>query len=217
MRVVLELDDEDIRTGYIRTTVHEEKGTRTGLITLEDLSEMVGRFHRWELGRRRVRMISRFSDSALLAYGENGRKWEACATIAPADYYLISATGKVYHVHLPRLVVWVSNQRISPRIFWTGDDVPTPESRLFPLIIGNTYNSGSVCIGNSGLKCKTPKDIDTYIRQLIETQASHTVTNNTDKLYRALTRKWAPGIGRKYAITLAKLMASSNNGAADDW
>lgn len=207
-KVILELDSVEIITGYITTTKIDDKGQRKGKMPLQAVADLLGDVFHLDAEGRKVTMVTRFAQTALIAFGSNGPKWQAVKEIPPAEYYLISATGKAYKVNIPRLVVFVGNYVNWPRIFWTPDGVLTPDSKLFPLIIGNTYADGKVCTGNTGLKCRTPDEIDAYIRKLIESPASHTVTMHTDRLYKALeTRGWAPGIGRKHGITVAKLLA----------
>lgn len=206
-KVILELDDAEIVTGYVTATKIDEKGQRKGKMPLQAVADLFGQVFDLEAESRRVSMVTRFAQTEMIAFGANGPKWQAIKEIQPADYYLVSATEKAYKVHLPRLVIFVGNYIRWPRLFWTPDAELTTDSKLYPLIIGNTYNDGRVCTGNTGLKCRTPDEIDTYVRRLIESPATHTVTKHTDRMYKALEKRWAPGIGRKHGIPLAKLLA----------
>lgn len=209
--VILELDTEQLHTGYLTAIKKDEKGRRKGKMPLSAVADLLHEIFDWEAARRPVRMFNRFEESPYIALGQNGTKWEAVKEIAPAEYYLVSATGMAYQVTLPRLIVRVGNHITWPKIFWTGAEPLSLSTKIYPLVIGNTYNDGRVCTGTTGLKCTNPEDIDRYIRQIIESPASHTVTGNTDKLYRALATGWAPGIGRKNGITLKRLI-SGNGG-----
>lgn len=208
MKVVIELDDDQVRNGYVHATIHEEKGIRAGMIMLDDLSAMLKRVYRWDMEHRPMTMVSRFNQTGLIAYSQNGPRWEAVKEIPPADYYLISESGASYHVNLPRVVAWVGNFCKWPRLFWTPDETLTAESMVYPLIIGNTYDTGVVCLGTTGLQCKAVSDIDAYVRKVIESQATHTVTGGTDQLFKRLEADgWDPKIGEKRGMTLAKLLA----------
>lgn len=207
-KVILELDDADIITGYIPVTKVDGKGQRKGQMPVGDVADLLRDVFDWDAFRRQVKMISRFDDSPFLAWGQNGAKWQAVKVIEPAEYYLVSVSGQAYPVRLPRLVAKVGNYS-STYLFWTDAQELAPKSKIYPLMIGNIDGRGWVCLGSSGLKCQSPDEIDRYIRQVIEVPATGTYLSHTtdlDKLYRTLTKRWAPGIGRKHGITLDKLL-----------
>jgi len=209
--VILELDEEQIRTGYATVTKVDDKGRRKGKVSLSDVADVLREVFRLDAEGRQVRMVSRFAKNGYLAYGQNGPKWAAVKELPPDDYVLVA--GQAYKVTLPRLVAVVSNYSYNgPRIFWTPDDELTPGSKIYPLMIGNIDSHGSVCLGNTGLHCKTPEDMEKYVRQVVEAPANGhylSAKTNVDKLYRALTKQWAPGIGRKHGTTLGKLLAET--------
>jgi hypothetical protein len=65
---------------------------------------------------------------------------------------------------------------------------------------------------------KKPDEIDTYVRRVIESPATHTVTHGTDELYATLeARGWDPEIGKKHGITLAKLIDQAGEMRAPGW
>lgn len=210
MKVIPELDDEQIRMGFVRTTVVDEKGERTGLISVGDLVQLVGRVFRWDLQHREVKLVSRFDESPFLAFGQNGGRWVAVKDIPPDEYFLTTVTGLAYRVRLPRLVAKVGNYG-SSALFWTDAEVLDAQSSLYPLMIGNISDTGWVCLGSTGLKCEKPENIDKFVRQAIEAPTTGTyLTANTrvERLYEQLAKRWAPGIGRKHRTTLKRLITS---------
>lgn len=206
-KVILELDDEQLRAGYAQVTKVDTIGTRKGSMLLSEVNDLLGDIFQWEAARRTVSMVSRFTRSSLIAFGANGAKWKAVKEIPPAEYYLVAADGSAHRVDLPRLIAGVDSHMTWPRVFWTPVAEVTPDTMIYPLIIGNTYEDGRVCTGNTGLKCKAVDEVDKYIRQLIETPATHTVTGGTEKLYRKLAeRGWDQSIGKKHGISLHELL-----------
>lgn len=158
-------------------------------------------------GKVQARLVSRFNKSDLIAYGQNGTKWRAVSEIQPAEYFLLSTTGKAYPVSLPHLVVAVSNYGW-PYFYWTPDRTITLRTMLYPLLIGNTYTSGNVCLGSTGLRCKVLSDIPTFVKQVIEAPASGHGVTDTDALYSTLSAEgWDKSIGEKHGRSLQKLLA----------
>lgn len=213
-RVILELDKWALSTGYIPVTKVDERGHRKGQMPLSEVATLLHDVFNWDASRRQVTMISRFEDSPFLAFGQNGTKWVAVKVIEPAEYYLVSVSGQAYPVRLPRLVAKVGNHS-STYLFWTEAGELTPKTRLYPLMIGNINKSGWVCIGTGNVRCKSPDEIDQYIRQVIEVPATGTYLEDKtqlDKLYRSLTRRWRTSIGRRHAITLERLWREEERG-----
>lgn len=214
MKVILELDEEDIRSGYITATKADEKGQRRGKMPLNDVADLLREVFNWDAAGRQVKLISRFANSPFLAWGQNGAKWVAIKVIEPTEYYLVSVSGTAYQVRLPRLIARVGSHS-STFLFWTDAAELTPVTRIYPLMIGNIDSHGWVCLGSSGLKCKSPDEIDSYIRQVVEVPATGTYLpekTKVDKLYAQLARGWAQGIGRRHGITLEKLLATEERG-----
>ena len=208
--VILELNRADLASGYITATKIDDKGQRKGKMPLSDVADLLQDIFRFDAGKREVRMISRFEDSPFLAWGQNGSKWVAVKVIEPGSYYLVSVSGKAYEVKLPRLIAKVGNHS-STFLYWVEDGPLTPETKCYPLMIGNIDWRGWVCLGTSGLRCESPDSIDEYVRKVIEVPATGTYLtnpNHMDKLYQTLTKRWASGIGRKHAVKLSKIIAS---------
>ncbi len=208
--LIPELDLEQMGTGFMWVTKQDEKGPQRGLMPVSEVCDTMRELLNWEAAGRHVKLVSRFVESDLLAFGQNGGRWLAVKEISPSTYYLVTRAPEPYQVHLPRLLVVVSNHG-APRIFWTPEERIEVNTKLYPLMIGNTYATGAVCLGNTGLKCSAPDEIDKYIRQVIEAPApylvDHAAGKDIDKLYRALAKRWAPGLGKKHGITVNKLFA----------
>jgi hypothetical protein len=211
LRATIILDDDQVRSGYVPATIHEEQGDRSGLMTITDFANLVGRVFRWSLAGAEVRMISKFDDFPYVAFGQNGDRWVAVKEIPPGEYYLTTVTGLAVRVNLPKLVARVTNEG-SSYVFWTEDEKISLKSKLYPLMIGNISEAGWICLGTTRLKCARPEDIESFIRQVVEAPTTGTYLSDktrVEQLYKALERKWAPGIGRKRATTLEKLLAGS--------
>lgn len=209
MKVILELEQSEIATGYITATKIDDKGSRKGKMPLQVVADLLRGVFDWDASGRQVEMISRFEDSPYIALGQNGSKWVAVKDIPPAPYYLVSVSGQAYQAKLPRLVAKITNYGW-PWLFWTPDKTLGLSTRLFPLVIGNIDVNGRVCLGSTGLKCPTPKDIDRYVKQLIEAPSTGTYLpegTKVDTLYAALAKRWNRSIGKRHAITLKALLA----------
>jgi hypothetical protein len=213
LKAVIELDMAKLHEGFVSITKVDDKGERKGAIPLEQFAALMQDVFHWEMASRKVTMISRFANSPFIAWGQNGARWAAVKEIQPAEYYLVAvASGEAYAAKIPRLVVRVSNYG-TPLIYWTPDEQLAPATKISPLMISNISSEGRVCMGTTGLKCKSPDDIDKFIRQVIEAPADGAYLlgrTKLEKLYRALSRKWAPGIGKRYGITLEKLLARTD-------
>lgn len=213
-KAILELDDHELRNGYITVTKIDNKGLRKGKMPLSDVADLLRNIFDQDAASRQVRLVSRFQETPYLAWGQNGAKWVAVKDLAPARYYLLSDTGQAYEVKLPRLIVRVSNYAW-PLLFWTQATKVEPSTHIYPLMIGNVYPNGQVCLGTTGLKCKTPEAIDQYIRQIIEAPATYhnlPVKVTLDELFATLAKRWNPNIGKAHRIPLNKLLANDGGG-----
>jgi hypothetical protein len=103
MKLILELDSDELKTGFVTATKVGHPGHRKGKVPIQAVIDLLGEVFNWEVAGRKVELISRLTESPLLAIGQNGPKWVAVKTIGPAEYFLVSATGKAYKVNLPRL------------------------------------------------------------------------------------------------------------------
>lgn len=199
--------------GYVAVTKVTEKGRRRGHMPLEEVADVLAGVYNWDAARRRVRMVSRLGMDQYLAFGQNGSQWRALKEIPPGEYYLVSGApgaGAAHLVRLPRLVVLVGNYT-TPHIWWTPGSRVTLRTALYPLLIGNVAPSGAVCLGNTGLRCEQPEDIDDFIRRVIEAPASgEHLQVPPDVLYAALAREWDPSIGRTHGITVQRLLDELN-------
>lgn len=169
--VVIRINRDMLRQGIIPTTKVTPKGERTVNLGLYDASVLLNDLFAWEARNRSVTMMSRFETNGFIALGQNGGKWMAVKELEPSKYYLISATEKVYHCHLPRVIIQTSNYGYT-YLFWTRDRKLKPTSRLYPLVLGNVSLDGQVCFGSTGLKCKSPEEVDAFARKIIEAPTS---------------------------------------------
>lgn len=208
LKVVLELDSNGMKSGYVTATKIDDKGQRKGKLSLDGVVDLLGEVFNWDALNRQVRLVSKFADTPYLAWGQNGAKWVAVQEIPPAQYFLVPATGQAYAVRLPRLVVAVSNYA-APRIYWAKAGPLELKTKIYPLMIGNIDPMGRACLGSTGLKCERPEHIGRFVRQVIEAPSNGHYLPDTirlDKFYQALTKRWSPGIGRPYGIPLERLL-----------
>ncbi|MBI4339544.1 MAG: hypothetical protein HY680_06280 [Chloroflexi bacterium] len=207
-RVILDLDSDSLQHGFVNVTKMTERGRRKGQMDLHSVVTLLNDVFRWDANMHEVRMVSKFAHQDLIALGQNGAKWEAVKEIPSAHYFLISSAGNAHHVRLPRLIARVGNHT-TPRIFWANPGQIKPGTAIYPLRIGNVDEHGRVCLGNIGIRCESPRDIDRYIRRIIESPASdHLVDQDTEELYRAFAEQWDKSIGKACRITVRELIGT---------
>lgn len=207
--VVLRLNRDALLEGYVPMTKVTPKGRRTVKLRLPDVATLLNQFFNWEIATRKVTMVSRFANAGFIAYGESSGRWRAIKEIPASNYVLVSATGSAYPVDIPRVVILASNQGAS-YIYWTDEPGELhPDSRLYPLMVGNISSNGWICIGSSGLRCTAVTEIDKFARGVIEAPSTGTYCERqpVDEFFAELRDKgWDTSIGRKHAITLRKLI-----------
>lgn len=206
--IVLTLDEASIERGFIHTTKITALGRRSGYMELTGVMDLLNEVFRWETRRRDIKLFSRFTEHPYVAFGQNGSRWQAVKDISPGEYFLTTVSGGAHKVNLPRLVAKISNHGAG-YLFWTPDETLTPQSKLYPLVIGNINTDGWICTGTTGLRCEKPDDIDKYVRQVIEAPSTGTYIPagvNVERFYRSLEDRWDESVGAKHGITLDTLI-----------
>jgi len=210
--IILAINDQGLRDGYVKVTKVDEKGRRQGLTPLSQVADLLREIFENDAARRPVRLVSKFEQSPYLAWGQNGARWTAVQELPPAGYFLTVA-GKAYKVALPRLIAKVSNYGDS-FLWWTDAEQLTPETKAFPLMIGNIDYRGWICIGTTGLKCETPEEIGKFVKRVIEaptTGAYLEGKGSVDTWYQNLTVEWDKSVGAKHGVALKRILGNTED------
>lgn len=207
----IHLNPDLIRQGIVPTKRVTPKGTRNIPMGIEEFSRFIGEIYEWENEQRGIQMVSRFDRSGLIAYGQNGQKWQAVKEIQSSCHYLLSPKGLSYFVEIPRLVVAVTNHAW-PYFYWTDEKKTLKKtSKLYPLLIGNVYRNGRVCLGTTGLRCAQLKDIDLFVKKVIEAASTTDLAygRDLDVIFEGLTLGWDDQIGKKNGFTMDELLETA--------
>jgi hypothetical protein len=206
--LIPEFDEEQMATGFMWATKVDEYGPHRGLLPVSDVADAMAEFFKWDAADRQVQLISRLSDSPFIAIGQNGGRWVAIKAVEPGDYTLNTVTGLSFQVKLPRMIARVTNFG-SSFLFWTEDQVLTADTKIYPMVIGNISSAGWICIGTTGITCKSPGDIDQFVRKVVEARTTGTYLPHQEKVeawFQTLTEKWDDSVGNKHGITLKQLI-----------
>lgn len=216
MKIIIELDDALLKEDKV-VIIKEKRGLyQRGTVDLCAFADILNEIFQWEASGRSVKVITR-DDRQFYAFGMNGTNWRAVLDLAPDTYYLIAESGRAYCCRLPRIVADVGSHQY-PRLFWTKARKLTPESVIYPLMLGNVDSRGRVCLGNTGLVCRRPEDAAKFVRQVIEAPSTghilpwtRTQALTLDELFAQLEQGWDDGIGRPYGITVKALLEQADN------
>lgn len=210
--LIPEFDEAQMAEGFMWVTKVTEEGPHRGLMPVTEVADAMYEFFKWDSAGREVKLVSRLSDSPYIAIGQNGGRWVAIKAVEPGDYTLTTVTGTAYQVKLPRMIARVTNLG-SSFLYWTEDETLTAETKLYPMMVGNISANGWICIGSTGITCKSPSDIDKFVRQVIEARTTGTYLHDKDKVdewFQSLTQQWDVTVGKNYGIKLGDLIARAD-------